>query len=397
VPPSGTTALVRCPACKTVFSPTGTPGPKPEEPEEQEEEREEVEEVAEKPKAVPRPPARGKENEAGEEDEPQKGARPRSKPREDEKKVDETPNRDFDPITEEEDQERKRKKRRRDDELDPEERAALRAAFERATWGARLIWISLGLFLLSMLLLSFFFIQIGLYRMMTPSPVFLVLAGILGACNWVLAAVGVGLCLSGPRAPGHWGYGIAAAVVTGIHLIFMLALVAQNREYSIGKSVDQALGGSVYGRCSMLTTRLDATMFYMTAVAYPSEQGATPKDPMTLSMITGLVEMVRTVLIMLLLSCLAQAALDNELAHKCTRTAGIASGGPALVALLMLVFVATIVETNAGLNLFTLILFAVVNMSVYVILMGVILPSFMAAREVTDACDEPFQSLIPKL
>ena len=48
--------------------------------------------------------------------------------------------------------------------------------------------------------------------------------------------------------------------------------------------------------------------------------------------------------------------------------------------------------------MFTLILIiTVLNMSVYVILMAVMMPAFMVAREVTDACEEPFQSLIPQL
>jgi LSD1 subclass zinc finger protein len=371
--PDGTTAMVRCPACKTVFSAADSEAPEEEE----------------KPRTKVRRPARQEEDED-------------EKPRRKSKKEDEKPkeeNRDFDPLTEEEEKKLKRKKRRReaDDELSAEEKAARRAAFQRAAWGARLIWISFSLFMLSMTLIAIYFFQFGLAFLRTPSPAFIVAAGIVGMVNWVMAAVGVGLCLSGPRAPGHWGYGIAAAVTTVIHFIFLLALVSQNREYSVGREVDKAMGESSYARWSMLATRLDTTMFYMTAVIYTNEQGATPKDPMTLSMITGVMEMVRTMFIMMLLSCLARAALDEEVAHKCTRTAGIVSGGPAMVALLMLVFIAFVIETGAGLNLFTIILFTMVNMGVYAILMGVMLPAFMAARDVDDACEEPFQSLIPHL
>ncbi|MBN9118703.1 MAG: hypothetical protein J0I06_06025, partial [Planctomycetes bacterium] len=126
-------------------------------------------------------------------------------------------------------------------------------------------------------------------------------------------------------------------------------------------------------------------------------QGVTPKGRMMLSMITGVSEMVRTVLIMMLLSCLARAALDDELAHRCTRTAGVASGGPGLLALLIFFFFAFLIETNAGLNTFTLILFATVNMGVYSIINGTIFPAYLAARDVVDACEEPFQSLIPDM
>ncbi len=378
--PDGTAALVRCPACKTVFAPADSAEPDADEEDDEE------------PEA--REPVRDEDDEEPRKKRRRKPARDEDGDEEDEKPKDE--NRDFDPVTEDEDRRRKRKKPRPDDDAQTaEEKATRRRAFDRAAWGCRLIWISFTLFMGSMLFIGIYFFQFGL--MIVPSPAFITIAGVLGLLNWIVAAIGVGLCLSGPRAPGHWGYGISAAVATGIHLVFLLALLSQNREYSVGRSVDKATGESTFARWSMLATRLDATMFYLTAALYPSEQGAAPKEPMALSMITGVIEMVRTVLIMMLLSCMSRAALDEDLAHKCTRTAGIVSGGPGLVALLMLAFVAVVVETNAGLNMFTTILFSMVNMGVYFILMAVILPAYLAAREVTDACEEPFQSLIPNL
>jgi LSD1 subclass zinc finger protein len=386
--PDGTTALVRCPACKTVFKPSDSAAPEPEE-----EEKDAEDEGDEKPKA--RKPKRAEDKPK----KPRKSKRDEDEDDEDEEEKPKAENRDFDPITDEEDRKRKRKRRRPvDDELTPEEKAARRSAFIRATWGVRLIWISFVLFMFSMLLIGIYFFQFGVSRFVTPTPAFVTAAGFFGLLNWILAAVGVGLCLSGPRAPGHWGYGIAAAVAVVVHGIFVLVLVAQDREYCVGRNADRLTSDTGSARWSMLATRLDVTTFYLTAVLYPTEQTAVPsKDPMTLSMVTGVLEMIRTVLIMMLLSCMAQAALDKELAHKCTRTAGIASGGPGLVALLMLGFVAFVVETNAGINLFTLIVLLVVHMSVYAILAAVILPAYMAAREVADACEEPFQSLIPQL
>lgn len=355
--PEGTTALVRCPACKTVFSP-----------------------------ADGAPPAAGE------------GARPRTRPRaarerEEDEEGDEPKggNRDFDPLDEEE--EARRKRRRRSPgyaALDPEEKAARRAAFQRAAWGARLIWISFALFMISMGFVLVYFFQSAFTQ---PRPVFVTLAGALGMLNWLLAAVGIGLCLSGPPAPGHLGYGVAAAVATLFHLVFLLVLVAQGREVAFGKVED----GSESARWALIPTRLNATMFYLTAVVYPETQGITPKGPMVLSMIVGIAEMVRTVLIMMFLSCLARAALDEGLAHKCTRAAGIASVGPGLLALVIFGFVAGVIETNAGVNMFTLVLFATVNMGVYSIVNAVIFPCFLTAREVDDACEEPFQSLIPNL
>jgi hypothetical protein len=348
--------MVRCPACKTVFSPAA--GLAPPEAEEQEEEQE-------KPRK--RKPAREEDEEPEEE------------------------NRDFDPP--EDDRPRRRKRQAEDDELTPEERAARRRAFERAAWGCRLIAISFGLFILSMMLIIIFFFQAVFFP---PSVLIIVAAGVIGLINWVLAAIGVGLCLSGPRAPGHWGYGISAAVAVAVHAIFLMAVVARGNEFAVGQTGEDAELAGV-ARWGLLPTRMDATMFYLTAICYPDEQGAIPKGSMVLSMITGVAEMTRTVLIMMLLSCLSRAALDEELAHKCTRAAGIASFAPGTLALGMLAFIGALIETNATVNLFTLILLLVVMMGTYSVLAGVMFPAFLTAREVTDACEEPFQSLIPKL
>jgi hypothetical protein len=370
--PDGTTAMVRCPACKTVFSAADSPPPEPEP--EPEPEKPRVRVVVRKS--------------APEEEKP----KPKAKSKTEEKAKAE--NRDFDPVSEEEDRKRKKKRKRDDDEATAEEKKERKRAFQRAAIGVKLIWISLVVFMLSMLLILVFFFQAAF---VAPDPIFLTAAGVLGIVNWLLAAVGVGMCLSGPRAPGHWEYGIAAAVAVVVHLIFVFALAASGKEASVGKTADEVHGDMGNAKWGVVPTRLDATMFYLTAILYRDNQGATPKGPMLASMICGVIEMTRTVLIMMLLSCLARAALDEGLAHKCTRAAGVASGGPALIALLMFVFVAILIETNAGLNMFTMILFVTVNMGAYSIIVGTIFPAFMAAREVNDACDEPFQSLIPQL
>lgn len=375
--PDGTTALVRCPACKTVFAPADSAQPEVEE---------EAEPEDEKPARSRR---RSRDEDEDEDDRPR--SRRRSRRRRDEDEEDEPGNRDFDPLPEGEEKRRRRSPASRaDDGLSPEEKAARRAAFDRASWGATLIWISFALFMVSMALILVFFFHAAFGD---PLAVYVILAGVLGLLNWLLAAVGVGLCLSGPAVKGHWGYGIGAAVAIAVHLIFLMVLVGQGREFGISKGEE----GAGLVRWAMIPTRLNATMFYITALVYPDNHGATPKTAMPLSMLTGVAEMVRTVLIMMFLSRLARAALDEDLAHQCTRAAGIASAAPAMMALVIFVFVAGMIETNAPINRFTLTLFATVFMSVYAIVNAAILPCFTAARDVADACDEPFQSLIPKL
>jgi len=390
--PEGTTALVRCPACKTVFSPAdGLASPEPE-PEEEEVERP-------KPaRKAARPAPRKSADEDDEDEKPRKKtakkkAKAKDEDEENEDKEDKAKNRDFDPEDPEESQRRKKKRRSDlDDKFSPEEREALRRAFDRAAWGCKLIWISLALFMLSMVMILAFWFQAAIPSA-GVSPGYVVAAGVIGAIGWALAAVGVGLCLSGPRSPGHWGYGIAAAVVTVLHLLLLLILVTKGKDYSPGRVADRNGPAEQWG---LVPTRLDAVTYYLTVLVY-KDQELIPKGELNFSIVVGLLEMIRTTLILMLVSCLAQAAGDKELHHKCTRAAGFASFGPGFMALGMLAFAVAITETRAGVNDFTKIIFTTVVMGTYSIINATILPCFMAARETAEACEEPFQAQQPKL
>jgi hypothetical protein len=367
--PDGTTALVRCPACKTVFSPDGNAeSDRPE---------------AEKPKAPARSP---RTSGSGVTRLPKAGAPPKASVSPNDA------NRDFDPITEEEEKERKRrrKKRRNDGPLTPEEKAERRQEFRRGAIGALLIWISFALYMLSMALILIYFFESAF---LDPMPGLITAAGVIGLLNWVLAAVGVGMCLSAPRVPGHLMYGISAAVAVLLHLLMVLVLCVQGKEFGITKT-DAAAGNA---RWALIPTRVNATMFYLTAALYPDNEEFAPRGGrMPASAIVGVLEMTRTVLILMLLSCLARAALDDDLAHRCTRVAGLASVGPGLLAALLLVFVAVATETGLGMSATVRVLYTAIHMGAYAIAMGVVFPALMVARDVNDACDEPYQSLIPQ-
>jgi hypothetical protein len=58
-----------------------------------------------------------------------------------------------------------------------------------------------------------------------------------------------------------------------------------------------------------------------------------------------------------------------------------------------------LIETQiAGMvSLFAYIVVCIVLMSVHLMIAGTLFPAFMAAREVDEAMEEPFQTLIPKL
>jgi hypothetical protein len=252
-----------------------------------------------------------------------------------------------------------------------------------------LLWISFALFMLSMALIVIFWIQAA-FPALGASPGYIVASGVLGALGWILGAVGLGLALSGPTSPGHWGYGIAAAVATGVHLILLLVLVKQGKETVAGSPLESV---AVW---SLLPTSQDAVVNYLTVLVYAGEEFV-PKGIVAFSIIVGIAEILRTTLILLFVSCLAQAAGDKELSQRCTRSAGFTSFGPGFMALGMLAFVFVIIETRAGVTNFSKILLVSVLMSVFVVLGACMLPGFMATRDTADACEEPFQSEIPQL
>jgi hypothetical protein len=350
--PDGTAAMVRCPACKTVFAPTAGLVP-----------------TQESPSAQSTP--RKRTSADADTTETRRSVAP-----------------DFIPP---EEKPRKRRPTQQDtaNRLSPEERALLKRAFGRAAWGAKLIWISFALFALAMFLIIGYWFQIAFTD---PSTAFIIAAGAVGAVYWTLGAVGVGLCASGPRSPGHVGYAIAAAIATGIHLILLAVLVGQGTEISHGRTHRDDLEL----RWSLVPTQLDTLTFYLSFLFYRGED-LVPKIETAFPVIVGLAELVRNLLVLMLLSCLARAAGDEELSHRCTRAAGFASFGPGSLSIVTFLFVAALVETNAQSTTFAKILFSTLEMGVYAILMGMLFPALVVARETGDVCEEPFQSQLPRL
>jgi len=371
--PDGTTAMVRCPACKTVFSPAAGLAPPEPEPEDEE-------------------PKRRKRRE--DEDDDDEKPRKKKSARDDTETSDavaETENRDFEPgYFDEKPKTKRRRSPDDDDSLTPAERAALKAAFARGAIGCKLILLSLALYMLALTLIIIFWFHTAFTE---PNPAYIIGAGAIGLINWIVGAIGVGLCLSGPVAPGHWRFGIAAAVATALHLILLAVLAGQGRETSPGREADPTGPAVKWG---LLPTRLDAVTFYLTLIIYQDED-IIPKGEMRLSIVVGVLEMMRNVLILMLISSLARAAGDEDLAHRCTRGAGFACFGPGTLALCMLLFSVAIIETNAQTGTFAKIIFTTVRMGTYAILLGTLFPGLMAVRETADACDEPFQSSLPKL
>lgn len=383
--PDGTTALVRCPACKAVFAPSAGLAASETEPEDVDDEHEE-------------------EDEEEERDRPRRSRKARAKEQEAE---DESNNRDFEPGYFD-DKPRKRRRAEEKDSLTSAERDSLRAAFTRAAWGCKLIWISYILFMFSMALIALFWLHLPASKFMDPRPQFIIAAGVLSIVYWILAPIGVGLCMTGPTSPGHWGYGIGALVACVLHGILLIVLVAQANEFVPGKLVGKADNNDGMNvQWWVLPTRLDALASYLALAIYHEEIEMTHKA-LTLSIVVGLAEMVRNIFLLMFISCMARAAGDEDLSDDCTRAAGFASFGLGILAVLMLLMMIGLVETKmmliamnrmsdaAGNMIFGLI-YLCTTVGVYLILMWMMFPSLVAARDAAEACEEPFESQIPKL
>ncbi len=181
--PDGTTAHVRCPACRTVFSAAaGLAPPAP---------------VLPPPVPVPVPPL---------------PRPPRPSPPPPAKEKDPHPDVDIPDVPEGP----AKRRRRTDYKLTPEEKRKQRAAFGRAFYGAKLIQLSLFFYIPAVLFVPLHQIVAEITK--NDVPYVLVIACILGFVNWILGAIGISLCLPGPPLPGHFRFGIAAIITSIVQI-----------------------------------------------------------------------------------------------------------------------------------------------------------------------------------
>jgi LSD1 subclass zinc finger protein len=379
--PEGTTAQVRCPTCRTIFAPADGIAPAPPPP----------------PRPAPARPARPRDEDDDEdrprrrrrrEDEDDDEDRPRRKKRAEaaEKPSPDEPDEKAEEIRKADERRRRRREREEESKLSPEERRTQRAQFTRGMWGCKLLHISFALYAVSLfIMLTFFVVAI----VAIPVLGLILVAGLLGLLNWVLAAVGVGLCISSRPSPGHYGYGIAAAIGVIGHAILLVAVV--NRMSAMSITVEGESIQTHYLAWWSLPTQLHILTFYLAQFLYPDEnliaQGA-----FTLGLVAGVFELVRLMLVMMLVSCVARAAGDEELSYRCTRAAGIGAFGPGGLAAVVLVIVATLLETGGFDTTLGKILMVVTVLGIYAILAGMLVPSVVACQEAADACEFPYEA-----
>ncbi len=348
--PDGTTAHVRCPACRSVFAaaaglapiaPVFAPPPPPA------------------PLPVPKPAPRPR---VVDEDEPRNA------------------NRDGVPDAETQAQPRRRPPKSK---MTLEERRAQRAAFARGAYGARIIQISLFFYIPGVLFVPLHQIVAEITK--GEVPFILVIAGILGLANWILGAIGISLCLAGPPVPGHYRFGVAALIVAFVHAVLLLAVVAKTSANADYRSLDR--GTMMWAQ---IATQYESLSFYLAYVLYPDDIPLRRADTI-LSFLTGIMEMTRLVLFMMTLGCLAQAAGDRELSENCTRMAGRVTVIPGMLALGVLAYKIVVIETGAGGAGMVLYLLNYMYRSITLVVAGILGMTLRAVGDVVEACESPFQ------
>ena len=221
---------VKCPGCQAVFTVPGRPAPLVE----VEEDFEVVEDepVQEAPRRPPRPARR-------DDDEPP--PRPRSRGRRQEDEDEDRPRRRRRDEDDDEDDDRPRARRRRDEDYDddydddPERRERQRARaragqLRRASLGLMLNFIA-GCLTLGALAVLLLFSVIGAFTVVNRD--LLALAGLPGLAAWIVAGVGLGFCVAGPRKNGALGLAIATAAVAAAHLVFLMVIVFGERSFDV--------------------------------------------------------------------------------------------------------------------------------------------------------------------
>ena len=354
--PDGTTAHVRCPACKSVFPAEdglapALPIPVPAPP----------------PRPLPPPPKPAYST-----------SKPRSKPHDEDD--DRNKNRDgVDDAPKKKPQPKRKEKKK----FTPEEKRQLQSGFARGYYGARCIQIALLFYLPAVLFVPLHQILAEITKQ--EMGYILMIAGILGAVNWVVGAVGIALCVSGPPSPGHWRFGIGGIIASVVHGVLLLAVVMKTQGNADYRGLDRDTM-----RWAQIATQYESLSFFLSYVAYPDDIPLKRTDTI-LGFLAGMAEMVRLIFQLLTLGCLAQAAGDKELAEDCTRMAGRVTIIPGLMALGMLLYKIVVIETGAT-GGFMMYFLNYLYRGITLVVAAILGMTMRAIGDVADACESPFQS-----
>lgn len=376
--PDGSSGNVKCPKCGTIFPVAAKPAAAP---------AFEVVEDTPAPTPAARPQPLEPDFEVVDEPKPKKKVvaldeedddRPRGKRR-----------RDYDDDEDDDRPKKKKKRRDYDNEDDDWQPVANRGAFGAAKVGMLMVSISLWMYLSTFALMAFFLL-IAWIGASIPAGLMIV-TGLLGLANWVVGLIGLGFCIAGPSKSR--GLAIAATAVAAVHLVmaFVVANNAKSAFYGfhtvamlsamnkaerfmdimkkMEKETDpkrrEALqkelrdlseaerGGSSIGfdeargrrtddmRWQDLSTLMPYSDVLIAVLSYQSKGFS----DYVLALLSGLLEVARLVLIVLLIGAVARAARAHDAADK-SLMATFFAGGATLIAMIVIVLVAVILDNS---------------------------------------------------
>ena len=402
--PDGAAGALRCPKCQTVFTPPKAAPAAPAFEVVDDEPKPAAKPASPAPPARPAPPVAVRAKPAPEpepasdfevvDDEPKSAKKKVVAKDADDDEDDDRPRskrkvRDDDDDDEDDQPRRKKAKKKRDDDDDrPRRKAAAGGGTGRAA--TLMLTLSLGLYAGTFALLALFAF-LALLGMSIPSGLLLV-TGIVGLANWAVALVGSGLAIGGPARSR--GIAVAATAIAAVHLV--LGFVVANDTDSTGATGRGIMTASAYNkadrqwrlmkeawknpsgpaakelaeeqkadreegfnmgrdmgtdpdaprrrssmRWSDLATAQPAADQLLAVLCYHSKFFSN----YLLSLLAGLVELARTVLIVLLIRSLAQAARDGGAESK-ARIGAMAVPAAAGIALLVLLLTAVMIDSS---------------------------------------------------
>ena len=330
--PDGSAAAVRCPKCKTVFSP---PAPPP------------AFEVVDETPAPPPPPRPAPKSAA------RPATRPAPQPEPDFEVIDEPAarkrgGRDDDDDDDDDDRprsrrERGRRKRRRSwDDYEAIERAG---AFRRGRVACLLLSISIWLYMGSLGVLTLFGLLAWAGAGIEGN--LMVIPGLAAVGNWVVALVGLGFAVAGPRQGK--GLAIGAVSVAGVHFV-LLVVTFSNLQGGFRGLGAFGLGGLEWG--AMVST-IPFVDLVVPGLIYGSGAGGISSEAV-FAVLAGGCEIARMILILMTVQAFARAARDGGAEDKATNGIMVVAVTCGVVALVVTIVAVIVAESKMSGGLGTL-------------------------------------------
>jgi hypothetical protein len=279
------------------------------------------------------------------------------------------------------DRPRRKKKRRRDydDYEDNWRPSGSRAAYGAAKVGMLLVSISLWMYLGTLALLAFFLL-IAWVGASIPNGLMIV-TGLIGLATWVVGLIGLGFCIAGPSRSR--GLAIAATAVAAVHVV--MAFVVANNSKSVNpftatiglvsfvskadraknlfdrmqKETDPAKLRSLQkeledmsdsapqlrGGSEMRWADLATLMPFADALIAELSYDSKGFSDYVLGLLSGLVEVARLILLILLVGSVGYASKDYDVGGRSV-VATIIAGAGVVAAMVILVIGRVIVEES---------------------------------------------------